>query len=103
MVGLMRMSTGAIARRADRGYLFTLSQWHAMSYVSDKLIVESGFVDPNNIFPLSVMKSVHYGMGRGIEVDVMEYKWADGTPVGALMQLHVSGRTMGYYAVRYET
>ena len=117
---LLRMSVSDIQRRvaarAERGYIFTGSKWQAMAYISERLIVEDAFVDPNTVYPGWVMKSVHYGMNFGIAVDVMQYVCGVSNyrkPMGALMCLSVGDRSvpagmpgcykeLGYYAVRYE-
>ena len=91
-----------LGRTNGRVYLFTQSQWQAMAYISDKLIIEDGFVDPNSVFPAWVMKSIHYGMEFGLAVDVLQYKDNDGRKIGALMLLRTGSLKLGYYAVKYK-
>lgn len=130
----LRMSTAAVLDRALVGgnqdgaaaynpgpdYFFTQSQWHAIAYVSkvndvSQTVVEAGYVEPWNVFPSRIMKSVDYGMKFGIRVYVTEYEYADVLAVGsikagAIIELYDEARedglgeqrrTLGFYCVRY--
>lgn len=111
-MAFMRMTTGSITRRArggtpslksrDRIYNFSISKWHAMAMMSDSTILEDGYVEPAEVFPVTVMNRVHYGMERGLTVHVTQYRDAvHQKPVGALLMLQSGDKEIGYYVVRY--
>ena len=88
---------------ADRQYLFTLIRWHAMAYLSPDsgVLTEVGEEDPNTLFPRHVMRSVDYGISRGMSAYVMQYALVGNPqPVGAIMALYFGDKELGNYAVR---
>jgi hypothetical protein len=112
-MGHLRLSNEVIEQRgselstngkAGRNYLFTQSHWHAVQYVGDgRLVLETGYVDPNTVFPWRVMRNIDYGIARGFQAVVTEYAIVDEEqPCGAIVSLRDSGdREIGHYAIRY--
>jgi len=91
--------------RAVEKYLFTLSQFGAMQFISEgELVVPVGFVDPQTVFPGKVMHWVDYGIAHGLSCTATEYATAAAkTPVGATLHLYVEpAKNIGFYAVRYQ-
>lgn len=118
---LLRMSTAAVLERSgytpeDRvEYLFTQSQWGAISYISRRggeshTVVEGEYVDPWAKFPARIMKSVDYALKFGVQAHVTEYEFVDciaagSIAAGAIIELFdgpkEDRKPLGFYAVRY--
>lgn len=119
----LRMNTADVVARSTwkakflkpGGYLFTQSLWHCQKYVGDdRLILETGFRDPNEIFPVRVMMNIEYGIKFGLLAHVVEYVVTDEptVPIGAILTMYIedwvapsgekiAGRHVGHYGVRY--
>lgn len=74
-----------------------------MAYLSgagQNLILEAGYVDPNGVFPRSVMRGVDYAVSKGAVAHVTAYTYCGGDdPIGAILTLSWGDRELGVYAV----
>ena len=78
-----------------------MSRWAAAKYLGgERTVLEAGYIDPVGVFPVHVMKSVHYAMKYGIDAEVTLYAMAEGGRAGAVLTLYVGDKDIGHYVVK---
>lgn len=100
------------AEGQDVEYLFTSTLDSALSFLAPTEyfmdLVESGYMDPESIFPPNVIKSVNYAIKRGASAYVISYALPitcatrpdHGDYVGVVLELSWGTNLLGIYAMR---
>jgi hypothetical protein len=91
-----------IKRTPQGEYLFSLSEWQAIKYISESgLVLQAEDVAYLGVFPERVVRSLDYGVQRGLGAEARTYRYAESKNIaGYILSVFSGDRDLGYYGVR---